>query len=375
MSLSAHRVHGLTAEEVPPDWPPLTCEELQPLLAQFAQLGQLDTIRWHSPRPLSAAALVATRSGPVFVKRHSGLVRSAVTLHEEHAFAQWLRTHGIPIPEILCNAHGESAIALNGWTYEVHALAEGIDLHRDTMSWVPLHNLAHARSAGRMLARLHLAAEGYRAAQRSTHLLVARSELLEAEDPIATLQAQLPQRPALADYLAQRHWQEELQRTLQPHSAAMRHAFATQPRLWTHGDWHASNLFWSSASEHANITGVLDFSLSARTFALFDLATAIERSAIAWLQPDDQRAQPHIANALIDGYREICPLHRSERELLVALLPVVHLDFALSEVEYFCGVLHATAHADVAWDTFLHGHAAWFSTAYGQAFLRAVEKN
>lgn len=372
MSHSAHRVHGLTADEVPPDWPPLTLQELQPVLAQFAELGRARTIRWNSPRPLSAAALVETSNGPIFVKRHSENVRSISTLTEEHTFAQWLRGQHIPTPEILHNTDGESAIAHAGWTYEVHALAAGIDLHRDTMSWVPLHNLAHARTAGRMLAQLHLASEGFHAAQRTTHMLVARSELLEASSPIATLQTQLQQRPLLADYLARRNWQEELHHTLLPLPADARRAFAAQPRLWTHGDWHASNLFWSDDSAQANITSVLDFSLSARTFALFDLATAIERSAIAWLQSDDQRAQPLIANALIEGYAEVRSLSRTERELLVALLPIVHLDFAISEVEYFYGILRSKAHADVAWDVFLRGHAAWFRTSHGQSFLRAI---
>ncbi|WP_449426480.1 hypothetical protein [Rhodanobacter lindaniclasticus] len=42
------------------------------------------------------------------------------------------------------------------------------------------------------------------------------------------------------------------------------------------------------------------------------------------------------------------------------------MDFALLEVEYFHAITHAPSHADVAWDTFLRGHAAWFATAPGQ---------
>ena len=98
------------------------------------------------------------------------------------------------------------------WVYEVHAKAAGADPYRDTPSWTPLADLAQARTAGRALARLHGAAAGYAAPQRTTWILVTRDDLLVATDFIATLEAQLPQRPALAAYLASRTrpWQEEL---------------------------------------------------------------------------------------------------------------------------------------------------------------------
>lgn len=372
MSVDTHRVHGLDADEVQPDWPALTLGEVDALLAQLSPARSAHAIIWNSPRPLSAAALVMTTSGVLFVKRHHQSIRSLATLQEEHAFAHWLHHRSIPTPSLCSNSHGQTASQIGSWVYEVYAPADGIDLHRDTMSWVPLTNLDHAHTAGAMLAQLHIAAEGYTAPQRSTHLLVARSELLEATDPIATLAAQLPLRPGLAQYLAQRDWQTELRALLQPHPASFREQFAAQPRLWTHGDWHASNLFWSSAAPNATITSVLDFSLSARTFALFDLATAIERSAIAWLAPEGQRAHADVARALIQGYCSKRPLGVETLSLLPALLPLVHLDFALSEVEYFYGVLQSKTNADVAWDIFLRGHAAWFQSDEGQTFLAAI---
>jgi len=51
---------------------------------------------------------------------------------------------------------------------------------------------------------------------------------------------------------------------------------------------------------------------------------------------------------------------------------LVHVDFALSEVEYFHAITRSKEHADVAWDTFLRGHAAWFRTRPGQALLDAL---
>jgi len=209
MTHTDHRVHGLDAVDVDPDWPPLAPAEVETLLARYPTLVPTGPIGWHSPRPLSAAALVDTMAGNVFVKRHHGSVRTPATLAEEHRFMGWLRQKGVPVPTVLADAAGHTAIGLGDWTYEVHASAAGSDLYRETASWTPLPDLAHAHAAGAMLARLHDAADGYTAEQRSTHLLVARSELIASEDPLATLAAQLPARPGLATYLAQRDWRTD----------------------------------------------------------------------------------------------------------------------------------------------------------------------
>lgn len=370
----SHRVHGLAADEVPPDWPPLTTAEVTALLARYPALAPARAIAWHSPRPLSAAALVESAGGRVFVKRHHRSVRTPATLAEEHAYMAWLRDAGLPVPAVLADATGLTAPAIGEWTYEAHAPAAGVDLYREAVSWTPLLDLTHAHAAGAMLARLHNASDGYTAKQRDTHLLVARSELIEAADPLATLAAQLPERPGLAGYLAQRDWRAELGQALAPFHTRAQTRLAAQPRLWTHGDWHVSNLCWSGAGPQGQITAVLDFGLAARTFALFDLATAIERNAVAWLALDSGHAAAHAgtARALVAGYGSQRALSAADVQLLADLLPLVHVDFALSEVEYFCAITRSRANADVAYDTFLRGHAHWFTTPPGRALLQAI---
>lgn len=368
-----HRVHGLADDVTAPDWPPLETAEVRALLEAFPALAGDATITWHSPRPLSAAARIMTPAGEVFVKRHHASVRTPATLAVEHGFMALLRARGVPVVTVLADASGETAIARGPWTYEVHAPAAGLDLYRDAPSWSPLIVLGHARNAGRMLARLHRAAAGFDAPQRDTFVLVSRDDCVRAADPIAAIEAQRPVRPALDGYLRRRDWQAEL-------APVVRRQRAVQPRLarlaplWTHNDWHASNLCWSDSTADACIASVIDFGLAARTFALYDLATAIERNAIAWLHLDRGHGAifPDTARALIEGYAEVLPLQPDERELLARLLPVVHIDYALSEVEYYEGITHSPGHADVAWYTFLLGHAAWFDTLPGQALLRAV---
>lgn len=373
MTDSSHRVHGLAGDQIAPDWPALTDDEVHALLDAMSKLAPPRQIAWHSPRPLSAACLVQTGGGTVFVKRHHRSVRTAATLREEHDFIAHLRRAGMPLARVLADALGDTAIARGDWVYEVHEQADGIDLYRETISWSPPTRPAHAFTAGQMLARLHRAAEGFTAEQRSTHVLVARSELATALDPLQALTAQLHERPGLADYLHGRDWRSDLAALFAPWQHAQP-ALAMQPRLWTHGDWHVSNLCWSGAGDDATITTVLDLGLAAANFALFDLATAIERNAIAWLELDTGAAAVHadIALALIAGYRQVRPLDRSDVHLLADLLPMVHVDFALSEVEYFHAVTEDSHAADVAYDTFLRGHAAWFSTPPGQALLDAI---
>ena len=66
------------------------------------------------------------------------------------------------------------------------------------------------------------------------------------------------------------------------------------------------------------------------------------------------------------------PLSSPQRQLLADLLPLVHLDFALSEVKYFHTVTGNAADAELAWSGFLLGHAAWFDDAPGQTMLAAI---
>ncbi len=89
----------------------------------------------------------------------------------------------------------------------------------------------------------------------------------------------------------------------------------------------------------------MDLGLANRTFAAHDLAVAIERSAVAWLDlADTGRADADIpaVDALLDGYDAVRPLTQAELEALPRLLPVIHVEYALSEVEYFASVVGIT---------------------------------
>ena len=179
-------------------------------------------------------------------------------------------------------------------------------------------------------------------------------------------------RPGLAGYLDRRRWREDLTRY---HLPAIRQVAPLLPalgRLWGHGDWHPSNLTWTSAAPDAGVAAVIDLGLANRTFAAHDLAAAIERSAVPWLDlAESRRAYPDIpaVDALLDGYEAVRRLSRAELAALPLLLPVVHIEYALSEIEYFSDVVRSHGNADLAYDTYLIGHTRWFGTAEGRALL------
>ena len=121
---------------------------------------------------------------------------------------------------------------------------------------------------------------------------------------------------------------------------------------------------------------IVDFGLSDRTCAVYDLAIAIERNIIEWLalpqqQPDNQRPLVHIdqLDAMLDAYQELAPLSAIEAQALSAVLPLAHAEFALSELAYFHGVQKSVENASLAYDTYFLGHAEWFNSDAGRYLL------
>ena len=383
MSVSA-KVHGMDGTLVEPDWQPLTLAELRPVVAQFPELGPPEHISTVSPRPFSAAGIVETRKGLVFVKRHDHAVRDCEGLLEEHRFLAHLFANGASVPRVLVTPNGETAVEIGDSTYEIHEVPVGVDLYQDAISWTPFHNAAHAYSAGKALARVHLAAQGFAAPARKARPLVASFTIFAATDSHAELDRYLAVRPILGSHKAVRACAEEALELLAPfHSELVPHLLAL-PSLWTHNDLHASNIFWSNAEvnsdQTARASAIIDFGLADRTNAVHDIAHAIERNIIEWLTLFDRPDRPqdvaihfdHL-HALLDGYESVRPLTREESAALAPMAALCHAEFALSEADYFLGVLHSEEKAAKAYKGWLVGHARWFCGA-GKRLMKALRE-
>jgi Ser/Thr protein kinase RdoA (MazF antagonist) len=373
--LASHRVHGMGTALEAPTWPAITAPEAEAILARFPGAGRLVGLRWHSPRPFSAATLLQTSRGEFLLKRHHKDLRSPASLAQEHAFVAHLRAAGLPVPEIMASTGRAGVIAQAEWTYELHRKAPGIDLYRDRISWTPFLSLDHAHAAGAALARLHRAARSFHAPARAPQPLVASLTILPAPDPLAAAEAYVAARPAVAGWLADRPWRRELGRLFAALGEGLSQRLERLPSLWTHNDWHPSNLLWTGDGE---VCSIIDFGLATRTCALHDLAIAIERSTVEWLRlgegggGGEAIADPAAAAAVLAGYRGVVPLDARDVETVIRLLPLVHVEFALSEIDYFAGLVAEPDHAALAWDGYLIGHAEWFLSPAGRDFQARI---
>jgi Ser/Thr protein kinase RdoA (MazF antagonist) len=377
MSATAN-AHGLDGKLVAPDWPPLTRDEVHNVLRHFDSLAGSVELLSVSPRPFSAASVVRVGSRRVFVKRHARPVRDAASLGEEHAFMAHLRARGASVPLVLADRSGTTTIEIDNWTYEVHELPRGIDLYEDAISWTPFFYTSHAHSAGRTLAQLHLASAGFSAPVRKHSPLVAGFSIFAAQNSHNALQSYLSWRPKLNAYLERASWLAESMDLLAPFHAELVPLLPALTPLWTHNDLHPSNLFWSASSPAARATAIIDFGLSDRTTAMHDIAHAIERSMVEWLallqSPHAPRSVPvHLDHlfALLDGYNSVRPLSREERAALAPLTALCHVEFALSEADYFLTVLHSEDKARIACESYLLGHSRWWREA-GAALLNKI---
>lgn len=362
------KAHGLDGHLVQPDWPPLRLEEVNALLRRFPSVRKAERILSFSPRPFSAASVVATPAGKIFVKRHHRSVRTPSALLEEHNFLAYLNSRTPLVKSPLRDEYGETAIAVNEWTYEVHLHGDGIDLYGQAQSWTPFLTTTHARNAGRALAKLHMAAAGYAKPPRMTSPLITSFSVFSQVDPWPVLSAYVAQRPGLAAYLGKRDWLRETRQAFESLHDKLRDFLPLFQPVWTHNDLHASNLLWSDDSADARVTDIFDFGLCDCTTPLHDVATSIER-AVEWLEIEDTTRDPYRLDqidAFLAGYEQFLPLSRNYARGLVALLPLVHAEFALSEIDYFSGVLQSQEKADVAYRTYFLGHARWFSTDAGK---------
>lgn len=374
------KAHGMDGTLVEPDWPPLGRDEVRALLRQFPDLDGPVQIVTCSPRPLSAAGVVATRAGNIFVKRHHRTVRDREGLLEEHRFLAHLANAGGQVPRVLSSGSGETALETGEWTYEVHQKPPGIDLYEEAISWTPFRYREHACAAGEALARLHLVAEGFAAPRRRPRPLVASFTIFAATDPAAELERYLAARPSLANYARARDCALEALELLAPFHRELWPLLPSLPLRWTHNDLHGSNLFWSDASNAARATAVIDFGLSDLTNAVHDLAHAIERNIVEWLvlvrdPTHPERVPIHFDHleALLAGYESVRKFTAAEAAALAPMAALCHAEFALSEADYFLGVLRSEESARMAYQGWLVGHAHWFRGA-GAQLLEALRQ-
>lgn len=348
-------VFGMGAESVVRrDWPSLARPEIEAVLGE-----EIAGIQWRSPRPLSTTARILLADGRrLIVKRLPLGLRTPEALAEEHGFMDHLRERGIPVPE------ARTAGVRGDFVYEVQNLGIGEDLYQSTFSWSPYDPSDHAAPAGTMLARLHTAAAGYEAPARPWRPLKSGFSVFGSGDPIAAIEQIAAQRPQLGDFLAARDWRSDVERLMLPFHRRLAPLRDDLAPLWTHNDWHGTNLLWDSGRDQPAVTAVLDFGLADRTTAAYDLAIAIERFAVDWVGLRDGAPAPvstHQLQQFLDAYKAVRPLSAAESAALPLLFPLCHAEYELSEIDYFLSVVPGGSekNAEIAYRDWFLGHAEW----------------
>lgn len=347
-----------------PTWPALTDDEIARAVTATWGGSALAAIEWRGARPLSSTVGVRLDGGQrLVVKRMPVRLRDEVALGEEHRFMAHLRGRGIPVPEVRAAVGGWATpppgndsdgarVDAGEFVYEVHRVGMGEDRYRADFSWSPYRDSDDAARAGAMLGRLHAAAADFDAPARPARPLLASMH----GDVVSAFAWHIARRPSVDRFLSERDWRAEV--------PEFRVDFSGVAPLWTHGDWHGTNLLWD---EH-EVTSVIDFGLADRTTAVFDLATAIERTAIDWVSLRDggpAHVRADQITALIQGYRSERALSAAERNLLASLLPLVHIGYELSEIDYFLTIADDPRNAEIAYHDWLLGHLSWYETAEG----------
>lgn len=358
-------------------WPDLVEDEVAALLTNYPGAEPPYTLGAASTRPLSAATTVTTGGTTIFVKRHHRSVRTGADLATEHAFISHLSDAGLNTPQPLPDNSGKTAVELSwgghDWTYEVFQLAEGDDRYRGRDTWSAFFTAADARAAGRALAELHLAAAGFDAPARPAAALRSRPHAFGlADDPLAEVEAAAVGLPGLGAYLRGRDWRSDLAPHLEFHRR-LQPLLVQHAPLWTHNDWHASNLFFDGDQ----VSAVIDFGLADRSFAIYDLATALERNTLQWLDllaGDETAYRLDHAEAFLAGYHSRRPLTALDAATLLALLPLVQADFALTGLDYYHRILGQPSMAQWGYEAFLIDHTVWFLTPSGGSYLHGLEK-
>ena len=358
-------VFGMGAESiVRRDWPSLTLPEIAEVLG-----GEVAGIEWRSPRPLSTTARIRMPDGRrMIVKRLPLSLRTPEALAEEHGFMDHVRERGIKVPAAW------TAGTRGDFVYEVQELGAGEDLYQSAFSWSPYDPSYHAGPAGAMLGRLHTAAKGYEAPARPWRPLKSGFSLFGSSDPIAAIEQIAAQRPQLGDFLSARDWRSDAERLMLPFHQRLAPLRDDLLPLWTHNDWHGTNLLWEDDGYTLMPTSVLDFGLSDRTAAVYDLAIAVERFAVDWVGLRDggpANIPKRELRSFLHAYASVRPVSGAEFSALANLFPLCHAEYELSEIDYFLSVVPGGSekNAEIAYRDWFLGHAQWAKSEEGQAFL------
>jgi homoserine kinase type II len=212
-----------------------------------------------------------------------------------------LATHGIPVPAPQADASGEILFKL------CDKPAAVVERLRGSPQLSP--DVAHCRSVGATLARMHVAGRDYKPQQPNLRGLAWWNETV----PVVVPFLDASQRALIEGELA-----------FQQHVAASK-AYEALPRGPVHADLFRDNVMF----EGHQLTGFFDFYFAGVDTFLFDIAVCINDWCV---DLNSGRLEEERAEAFVSAYDQVRPLTADEKRLMAALLRAAALRFWVSRL-------------------------------------------
>jgi homoserine kinase type II len=276
----------------------ITDEELAALLADF-DLGAALSLKGVAEGVSNSNFLLETETGRYFLT-----VYEERTREEDLPFflglMRWLAQHGYPSATPIADRRGEILKRVRGKPCAIVSFLQGLSVRRPTA--------AHCREAGRGLADLHLAAQGF-GISRANDLGQAAwgpmfAPLHEAADQL---------KPGLAAVI-----EGDLQRLAAQWPGGL-------PTGVIHADYFPDNVFFTGG----RFAGAIDFYFACNDALAYDVAVALN----AWCFEPDGSFNVTSARAFVGGYESRRQLTEDERKALPALAHGAAMRFFLTRLQ------------------------------------------
>jgi homoserine kinase type II len=281
----------------------ITDEELAGLLADF-DIGAATSLKGVAEGVENSNFLLETEDGRYFLTVYEKRVRE-----EDLPFFLGLMRHvagrGFPSATPIADRAGQILKRVRGKPCAIVTFLSGLSVRRPSV--------AHCREAGRGLANLHLAAEGFE--------LSRENDL--GQDAWAPMFAPLEaDAEGLKPGLATTIW-SDLERLSARWPADL-------PAGVIHADYFPDNVFFAGGQSAAvQFAGAIDFYFACNDAYAYDVAVALN----AWCFEPDGSFNITAARALVAGYESRRPLSDAERAALPVLAHGAAMRFFLTRLQ------------------------------------------
>lgn len=211
-----------------------------------------------------------------------------------------LSAKGCPVPRTIHDRDGAAFRMERGKAVALIEFLPGVSPAQPTV--------AQARSVGEVLARIHLASEGFALTRANTMSFAHNLATLEAcgEAGLASINPELPA-------------------VLEPARAAAALDLSALPSAQIHADLFPDNVLMLGSE----VTGLIDFYFACTGAMALDLAV----THASWSFDFYNKYQPEIGAAILAGYESVRPLTAPERAALPGIAQGAALRFVASRAE------------------------------------------